>query len=103
MNKKLNYKGIVFDSFGFADDDCNKYVDESNIESLDNFQGGGWGYICPHCIKKYGLYEETDLTEQKVDKILTDDYEDDFICCVDGCNNRNAFDISFNTSDCKLV
>ena len=28
-------------------------------------------YICPHCIKKYGLYKETETTEEQIDEVLT--------------------------------
>lgn len=103
---KLRYKDILFDSFSFSDDDCKIYIDESNAKTLEGFEGGGWGYICPHCIKKYGFYEETGLTEEQLGQIIHaehNDVIDDFICCVDGCYNKNAFDINFRTEDCELI
>lgn len=103
---KLQYKDVVFDSFSFSDDDCKEYIDESNANSLQGFEGGGWGYICPHCIKTYELYNETDLSENEVDEIIDEESHgvaDDLICCVDDCYNKNAYDINFETSKCKLI
>lgn len=105
--KKLNYKGVTFDSFAFSNDDSTKYIDESNVVSLEEFQGGGWGYICPECIKKHGLYAETDLTENEVESEIVNKENrygyDGIICCVDGCNNLDACDINFKTDMCELV
>lgn len=100
--KRLKYKNIEFDSFCFSDDKNEVYKDEGNIDTLDKMTGG-WGYICPHCIKKYGLFSETDLTEQQVDSIINDSEEDELVCCVNGCFNKNGYDINFDVSECSIL
>lgn len=103
MLRKLKYKNILFDSFCFTDENSIVYKDESNIDTLDEMTGGGWGYICPHCIKKYELYSETDLTESQVDNIINSGEKDTLVCCVDGCHNENAYDINFDIKECSVV
>ena len=66
--KKLIYKGIEFDDFQLYNGEPERYGD-CNSESLDGFDGVDV-YVCPHCIKKYGLYSECGTTEEKVN--LTD-------------------------------
>ena len=65
-------------------------------------------YICPHCIKKYGLYEETETNEEKINKVLEEqangnyDYYG-FVCGVDGCNNTDSFDAWLSIKKGELV
>ena len=61
-----------------------------------------------HCIKKYGLYEETETTEEEINKIIADQKNDDYnyydlICGVNGCNNKDSFDgwLSIKKSELK--
>ncbi len=54
-------------------------------------------YICPHCIKKYGLYKETETTEQQIDEVISSQSEGnydyyDLTCGIDGCQNKDSFD-----------
>ncbi len=108
--KKLLYKGIEFDDFQLYRETENSSGCEYGYPTDENLNTKDWEeadvYICPHCIKKYGFYEETDLSEKQLEQIIFDENSgiaDDFICCVDGCYNKNAFDINFKTEDCKLI
>lgn len=102
MNKKLNYKNITMDAFTFYNEDKDEHKQEDNIKSLD-FNGYGWSYICPHCVKKYNLYKEVGTKEQAIEDVINSGYEDDFICCIDGCENKNAMEFSFEINECELV
>lgn len=67
--KKLIYKGVEFDDFQLYNGEPERYGD-CQSESLDGFEGVDV-YVCPHCVKKYGLYSECGTTEEKAqDKAL---------------------------------
>ena len=64
--------------------------------------------ICPWCIKKYGLYEETNRTPESVEeeiKFYTDaDPEDlDYVCGVLGCENGAAEYMDLDWKDCEVI
>lgn len=102
--KKLLYKGIEFDDFQLYNGEPERYGD-CQSESLDGFEGVDV-YVCPHCIKKYGLYAECDTTEEKVNEQIEMDIEcnyHDLVCGVKGCYNRNSYDGYFSTEGCQLV
>ena len=102
--KKLLYKGIEFDVFQLYNGEPERYGD-CNTESLDGFESVDV-YVCPHCIKKYGLYAECGTTEEKVNEQIEMDMEcnyHDLVCGVEGCYNRNSLDGYFTTEECQLV
>ena len=102
--KKLLYKGIEFDDFQLYNGEPERYGDY-NSESLDGFEGVDV-YVCPHCVKKYGLYSECGTTEEKVNEQIEMDMEcnyHDLVCGVKGCYNRNSLDGYFSTEGCQLV
>jgi hypothetical protein len=99
----MEYKGIKFDAFMFGDENITSGdKDESTIETLEGMELG-WTYVCPHCIKQHKLYTESSMSEQGIEDLINDDTEDEFICCVDGCHNKNAVEISFYPDKCKLI
>lgn len=100
MNKLIYDNKVVFDDFQLykeADNSNGCEYDypenETNIEEWEEVNV----YICPHCIKKYGLYNETETTEEMIDRVIADqkngnyDYFD-LVCGIDGCNNKDSFD-----------
>ena len=102
--KKLIYKGIEFDDFQLYNGEPERYGDY-NTESLDGFSSVDV-YVCPHCIKKYGLYAECGTTKEKVNEQIEMDMEcnyHDLVCGVKGCYNRNSLDGYFSTEGCQLV
>ena len=62
-------------------------------------------YICPHCIKKYGLYEETETTKEEIDdaiKMKTCGDYFDLTCGVSGCGKNNPFEGWLHINKSKL-
>jgi hypothetical protein len=107
---KLIYKGIEFDDFQLYRETNNSggceygypSDEEINIESYEEADV----YICPHCVKKYGLYKECDTTEAVVNEEIKDDIESnywDITCSVKGCFNKNSYDGYLNAKECQLV
>lgn len=100
MNKLIYDGKVKFDDFqlyreaenssgceyGYPSDNVNiKDYEEVNV------------YICPHCIKKYGLYKETETTEEQIDEAIKSQSEGnydyyDLTCGIDGCQNKDSFD-----------
>jgi hypothetical protein len=102
--KKLLYKGIEFDDFQLYNGEPERYGD-CQSESLDGFKSVDV-YVCPHCIKKYGLYAECGTTEEKINEQIEMDMEcnyHDLVCGVKGCYNRNSLDGYFSTGGCQLM
>lgn len=98
MNKLLYDKRVLFDDFQLYSEANNSSEygyphDQINIEEWEEVNV----YICPHCIKKYGLYKETETTEEKINEVINEqakgnyDYYD-LTCGVDGCYNKDSFD-----------
>lgn len=100
MNKLIYDNRVVFDDFQLyreADNSCEcEYgypEDKTTIDKWDEVNV----YICPHCIKRYGLYKETETTEEEIDRVIADQKNGnynyyDLTCGVDGCNNKDSFD-----------
>ena len=104
--KKLLYKGIEFDDFQLYNGEPERYGD-CNSESLDGFEGAEV-YICPCCVKKYGLYKEAETTEEQNNSCIEDmieepEHYDHPICGVKGCNNGNSHDGWLDIKECQLV
>lgn len=102
--KKLLYKGVEFDDFQLYNGEPERYGD-CQSESIDEFEGVDV-YVCPSCVKKYGLYAECNTTEEKVNAEIDVDVECnyyDMTCGVKGCYNRNCYDGYFSTEGCQLV
>lgn len=107
--KKLLYKGIEFDDFYLYRETENssqcEYKYPHTAQAVDGFEEADV-YICPHCIKKYGLYEETETTAEEIENIIQNELEgeyDDITCGVKGCYNKNSFDGWLNISECSLA
>ena len=106
--KTLAYKGIEFDDFKLYREADNSaeceygYPDEKlNLKHWEEVDV----YICPHCIKKYELYEEAQTYKELVEKYLTGEYDDgkySMICGVKGCDNGNSFDSILSIDKCIL-
>ena len=100
MNKLLYNGKIKFDDFQLYRETNNKNESEYGYPQ-DEITINEWEevgvYICPHCIKKYGLYKETETNEEKINNVLEAqtkgnyDYYD-LVCGIDGCNNTDSFD-----------
>lgn len=100
MNKLLYNKKVAFDDFQLYREADNSSECEYGYPQ-DEIVISEWEeanvYICPHCIKKYGLYNETETTEEKINKVLEAQASEDYdyygmTCGVDGCYNEDAFD-----------
>lgn len=107
--KILIYKGIKFDDFQLYRETNNSSECEYGYPSDKNLILNEWEeiavYICPHCIKKYDLYNEADTYKEVVDKYINGEYDDEhcsMICGVKGCNNGNSFDSCFGVKNCIL-
>jgi len=109
---KLLYNGKVkFDDFQLYRESNNsggcEYgypQDKTTIEEWEEVNV----YICPHCIKKYGLYEETETSEAEIDEVLKAQAEGNYLyydltCGVDGCQNTDSFDGWLSIKKSKLV
>ena len=108
--KKLLYKGIEFDDFQLYRKAENSSGCEYGYPTDENLNTKDWEevdvYICPHCIKKYNLYEESDTCVETVEQYIDGEYSNDMystICGVKGCNNKNAFDCYINIKDCQFL
>lgn len=100
MNKLIYNNKVVFDDFQLYREADNSSECEygypyskTMIEEWEEVNV----YICPHCIKKYGLYKETETTEEEIDKVIADQKNGnynyyDLTCGVDGCYNKDSFD-----------
>ena len=108
--KLIRYKNkVTFDLFivyGEYENDENWWEGEDiPIEKADSLNT----YVCPWCVKKYGLYKEMDTTPEKIDEEI-EFYRDcdpeslDFTCGVKGCYN-GAADDTFNVGweNCEIV
>ena len=105
--KRIAYKGIKFDFFWVYDiygDYIGGPYDEIDRMEIDSFGVT----VCPHCIKKYGLYKEAERTPEEIEKeIAMYDGEDltqyaENVCCVDGCNNGLGDDIFLDWMDVEI-
>lgn len=100
MNKLIYDNKVVFDDFQLYREANNsggcEYSYPENETTIEEWEEVNV-YICPHCIKKYGLYNETETTEEMIDRVIADqkngnyDYFD-LVCGIDGCNNKDSFD-----------
>lgn len=106
--KKLKYKDVTFDCFCLVDNEKDIYTEgndaneNTNLKDYDEIIGT---YICPHCIKKYGLYKETETTEVEINEHCQLEDSDllGSVCCIDGCYNDNTYDIWLDTKQCSLI
>lgn len=111
MNKLLYDGRIKFDDFQLYREADNSSEceygypqDETTIDKWEEVNV----YICPHCIKKYELYEETETNEVEISRVLKAqakgnyDYYD-LTCGVDGCNNKDSFDGWLSVKKSKLI
>ena len=100
MNKLIYNNKVVFDDFQLYREADNSSEceygypeDKTTIDKWDEVNV----YICPHCIKRYGLYKETETTEEEIDRVIADQRNGkynyyDLTCGVDGCYNKDSFD-----------
>lgn len=104
--KILKYKGIEFDDYQLYKDSGNRkygYPSDENINLNDYDEVSV--YICPHCIKKYNLYNEADENIETVEKYINGEYDDgthSLTCGVKSCYNGNSFDTYFCIDKCEL-
>ena len=108
--KKLLYKGIEFDDFQLYREAENSSGCEYGYPTDENLNAKDWEeadvYICPHCIKKYNLYEEADTCVETVEQYINGEFDDgmhSMTCGVKGCNNGNSFDCCINIKGCQLL
>lgn len=87
----IHYKGAKFDSFFVYDEIERKRIPTVNDWVDLNRITGFAASVCPWCIKKYGLYEETYTSPEYVDKII-ELADSNNICKCDtvGCNNGST-------------
>lgn len=110
MNKLIYDNRVVFDDFQLyreANNSCEcEYgypEDKTTIEEWEEVNV----YICPHCIKKYDLYEETVTSAKGIDKVIADQQNGnyryyDLTCGVNGCLNKDSFDGWLSIKKCEL-
>ena len=110
MNKLIYNEKVVFDNFQLfreANNSCEcEYgypEDKTTTEEWEEVNV----YICPHCIKRYGLYKETETTKKQIDKIILNQKDNnydyfDLTCGIDGCNNKYSFDGWLSIKKSKL-
>lgn len=100
MNKLLYNEKVVFDDFQLYREANNsskcEYGYPHDETTLDDWAEVNI-YICPHCIKKYGLYKETETNEHEINKVLEEQasgnyFYYDLTCGVNGCYNTDSFD-----------
>ena len=108
--KKLLYKGIEFDDFQLYREAENSSGCEYGYPTDEDLSTEGWEeadvYICPHCIKKYSLYSETDTCVETVEQYISGEFDDgmhSMTCGVKGCNNGNSFDCCINIKGCQFL
>lgn len=108
--KLIRYKNVTLDYFTV-------YGDWKNVEEEEWYEGDNIdtqkadslsSQICPWCIKKYGLYSETETTPEYIDDDIAfydgeDKEELDWTCGVSGCSNGAAIDFWVNWKDCEIV
>ena len=113
MNKLIYDKRVMFDDFQLYREADNSSEceygypqDKTNINEWEEVNI----YICPHCIKKYGLYKETETTSEQIEEIIAGQKNEnymyyDLICGIDGCNNKDSFDgwLSIKKSELKSI
>ena len=111
MNKLIYDKKIVFDDFQLyreSDNSCeSEYGYPENKTTIEEWEEVNV-YICPHCIKKYGLYNETETTREQIDKVIADQKNGgykyyDLTCGVDGCYNKDSFDGWLSIKKSELI
>lgn len=105
----LVYKGIEFDDFALYRWANNSAECEYGYPSDRKLNLSEWeevnAYICPHCIKKYGLYNESQSYEELVEKFISGECDNDeylMTCGVKGCNNGKTFDSCWGARRCSL-
>lgn len=110
MNKLVYDKRVVFDDFQLYREANNSGECEYGYP-YSKTTIGEWEevnvYICPHCIKKYGLYEESETTIEQIDKIIAEQRNGnyqyyDLTCSVDGCYNKDSFDVYLSIKKSRL-
>lgn len=110
--KKLVYDGkIKFDDFQLYREANNSggcdYGYPENETTIEEWEEVNV-YICPYCIKKHRLYEETETTEEEINKVIKDQKDGnynyyDLTCGIDGCNNKDSFDGWLSIEKSKLI
>ena len=107
--KNIIYKGIEFDDFALYREANNSAECEYAYPTDENIDLKDWEevnvYICPHCIKKYNLYEEAQTCKKIVEDIINNKHSDDeyFVRCgIKNCKNRNTFDSILSINKCTL-
>ena len=107
--KKLICKGIEFDDFQLYRETNNSAECEYGYSTDENLNVKDWEevnvYICPHCIKKYGLYTEAETDVETVEKYISGEYDDgvhSMTCGIKGCENGNSFDCCLSITECKV-
>lgn len=103
--KSNNGTEVTFDDYCLYNGATDEYSE--NGEKLDGYEIADV-YICPHCIKKYGLYSESDITENNVDASIEDCTENGYssdtpVCGVKGCYNTESFDGTLLTALCRVI
>ena len=104
--KELHYKGMVFDDFElYGEGESGEEIyGDYNSDSLENFDSVDV-YICPECVKKYGLYKETETNKDENEteiEYMKECEGEGCICGIKGCYNGNSYDINLNINICSL-
>ncbi len=78
------------------------YPIEENLSTSDYEEANA--YVCPRCIKKYGLHEETETTKEEIDELIKhqEGCEYNIPCGVDGCSNEYTLEALFDIAKCRL-
>ena len=99
-----NNTEVEFDNYCLYNGETDEYSE--NGENFDGYEIADV-YVCPHCIKKYGLYSECDTTESATDASIEYHTENGYssdtpVCFVKGCYNTESFDGTLNLSLCRI-
>lgn len=82
-------------------------VCSENGKSLEGYDRASV-YVCPHCIKNYGLYAECNTDENEINAFIKfigmfGETADSTTCEVENCGRHNALGGSISTTLCRIT
>lgn len=110
MKNYLKYKQAIFEDFLLRGEPTKEYGN-NNSENLKNFDFADI-FVCPHCIKKYGLYNECGVNKEEISCRLKEtsykgisfgNYLEKVCCGIKDCNNNNSYDGTLETNKSQLI
>jgi hypothetical protein len=70
------------------------------FEDFLDKRDGNYVYICPKCVKKYGLYSEVEYDEATIQALIDEKFGEELYCDIEGCDNNNALLAILQNKDC---